>query len=104
MVFSPELLAVVGGIIAGALGGFLYSLVGWFRSEESFSGKKNLSAVVLGILGGVGAAAVQFSHFAHATSDYELLGLYVTLILSASGVAALVPRAVKAANKPAEAA
>lgn len=102
MVFSPEFLAVVGGVIAGALGGFIYSLVGWFRSEEAFDSKKNLSAVFLGVLGGVGAAVLQFGQFASATSDYELLGLYVTLVLSASGVAALIPRAIKAASKPTE--
>ena len=102
MVFSAEFLAVAGGLIAGALGGFLYSLVGWFRGDEAFSTKKNLSAVFLGILGGVGAAVLQFGQFASASSDYELLGLYVTLVLSASGVAALVPRAIKAAGKPAE--
>lgn len=96
---SAEFIAVAGGLIAGAIGGFLYSLVGWFRSEDAFDSKKNLSAVFLGILGGVGAAVLQLDSFAHASSDYQLLGLYVTLVLSASGVAALVPRAIKAANK-----
>ena len=96
---SAEFIAVLGGLIAGALGGFLYSLAGWFRSEDKFDSKKNLSAVFLGILGGVSAAVMQFDSFAHTTSDYQLLGLYVTLVLSASGVAALVPRAIKAATK-----
>lgn len=100
---SVELLAVVGGLVAGAIGGFIYSLVGWFKSEDSFSSKKNLSAVFLGILGGIGLALGEASLFAKATTDFELLILYVSLVISGSGVAALVPRAIQAANKPKDA-
>lgn len=102
MVFSPEFLAVVGGLVAGAIGGFIYSLVGWFKGDEPFDTKKNISAIILGIIGGVALALAQAETFAQIHSDYQLLIAYVTLVISGSGVAALVPRAVKAAAKPSE--
>lgn len=102
MAFSAEFLAVVGGLVAGAIGGFIYSLVGWFKDNEAFDTKKNLSAVMLGILGGVSLAILQADTFAQIHSDYQLLVAYVTLIISGSGVAALVPRAVQAASKPSD--
>ena len=102
MVFSPEFLAVVGGLFAGAIGGFIYSLVGWFKGDEAFSTKKNLSAIFLGVIGGITLALGEASLFAKATTDYELLILYVTIALSGSGVAALVPRAIKSTSKPSE--
>lgn len=93
--------AVLSGLIAGGIGGFLYSFVGWAQKDDGtqFLVRKNVSATFLGIIGGLALAIAQASTLASFETDWQLLVQLVTLLIAGAGTSAIVPKAIGAASK-----
>jgi hypothetical protein len=94
-------LAVLGGLIAGGLGGFVLSMLGWLESGEPFNARKNVAGVLTATLAGLltTVALVQTDLFTDATTpDWQIIIAYVTIFGAAAGFGSMARKSVGAAN------
>jgi hypothetical protein len=91
--------SVLLGLIFGAIGGFLNSIVGWLSGDEAFNTRKNVKSIIVGIMAGMGIAFGSFAALGEAQSPQALLGILVLILLSAAGVQQLAHNAIAAATK-----
>jgi hypothetical protein len=99
-------IAILGGLIAGALGGFVLSMLGWLESGTKFNARKNVAGVLTATVTGLltTAALVQTSLFTDpATPDWQLIIAYVTIFGAAAGFGSMGRKAAGAANTEIEA-
>jgi hypothetical protein len=95
--------AVMWGLFAGGLGGFVLSMLGWLETGTKFNARKNvagvLTATVTGLLTTV--ALVQTSIFTDPTTpDWQLIVAYITIFGAAAGFGSMGRKAAGAANAP----
>ena len=91
--------SIIIGLIFGAVGGFLNSIIGWLSGEEPFSTRKNVKSIIVGLIAGIGVAYGSFVALGEAQTSQALFGILVLILLSASGVQQLAHNAIKAATK-----
>jgi hypothetical protein len=91
--------SVLLGLVFGAIGGFLNSIVGWLSGDEAFNTRKNVKSIIVGIMAGMGIAFGSFAALGEAQSPQALLGILVLILLSAAGVQQLAHNAIAAATK-----
>jgi hypothetical protein len=98
-------LAVAGGLLAGGLGGFVLSLLGWLESGEAFNPRKNIAGILAATITGLvtTVALVQTAIFTDpATPQWQLIVAYVTIFGASAGFGSMGRKAAGAANKEAE--
>ena len=92
--------SIIIGLAAGALGGFVNSVVGWLAGTEPFNTRKNVSSIIVGLISGIGIAYGSLVALGEAQTTQALLGIIVLIFLSASGVSQLVHNVSRIAAKP----
>lgn len=92
-------LALIIGIVVGLAGGFLNSILKWLEGTEDFNTRKNISALIIGGLTGLGLAIAMSTAFTDGVTDIQFVVLIVGIFLSAAGVSTIAPKAARAAAK-----
>jgi len=91
MAFSIEL-AIIAGLIVGALGGFVNSLAAWLSGNDAFSTRKNVKAILTGVFAGVALAVVAIGTLTSDMSFQTMVTTLVMIFLAAAGVDQLTSR------------
>jgi predicted tellurium resistance membrane protein TerC len=80
------LTAIVLVIIVGGAGGFINSIIKWLSIEESFSSKKNVKAILIGVLTGLSLGIAAVSAINETITVQSFVVIIGMLFLSAAGV------------------
>lgn len=97
------MLSVLFGLIAGGLGGFTLSALGWLESGEPFNPRKNVAAIMVSTMTGLIAtvALVQTELFTNPdTPEWQLVIAFATIFGASAGFGSMGRKAVGAANAP----
>jgi len=93
-------LAVLGGLVAGGLGGLTLSALGWLQSGEPFDVRKHVASILTATLTGflTTVGLVQTDIFTNpSTPDWQLLIAYATIFGAAAGFGSMARKSAGAA-------
>ena len=79
-------LAIIAALIIGAAGGFVSSVSSWLSSDEPFSGRKNIKALLVGTFAGLALGVLAIGTLTADISFQTMTVTLVTIFLSAVGV------------------
>lgn len=83
-VLVAPLLAIALGLIAGALGGFMNSVLRWLEVSTPFNAKSNIKAVLVGILAGLGITIASVTVLRESLApDVLIVQLFIIFIAAA---------------------
>jgi len=91
MAFSIEL-AIIAGLVVGALGGFVNSIAAWLSGTDAFNTRKNIKAILTGVFAGVALAVIAIGTLTSDMSFQTMITTLVMIFLSAAGVDQLTSR------------
>lgn len=91
MAFSIEL-AIIAGLVVGALGGFVNSIAAWLSGTDAFNTRKNIKAILTGVFAGVALAVIAIGTLTADMSFQTMITTLVMIFLSAAGVDQLTSR------------
>ena len=94
-------IAVLGGLVAGGMGGFVLSLLGWLDSGQTFDVRKNIAAIITSTFTGLIAtvALVQTDIFTNPkTPDWQLIVAFITIFGASAGFGSMGRKAAGAAQ------
>lgn len=77
--------AVLGFILAGALGGFVLSIIGWLNSEKKFNNRKNIAALLTGTLSGMVLGIFTTGGQTEGIPEYMFVTQFFLIFLAAAG-------------------
>lgn len=94
--------AVAIGILVGAAGGFIHSILGWLATDEKFSTRKNIATLITTILTGLlatGAISSDPVFTSGQSQGYQLIGAYIVVLGASVGFGELARNGFSATSK-----
>jgi uncharacterized membrane protein YfcA len=83
---------VITALVLGAFGGFVNSILKWLETQDAFSGKKNVKAIIVGIIAGIGLGVAAIQTIQNDVPFQVLVVQLVMIFLSAIAIDTITSR------------
>jgi hypothetical protein len=83
---------VLTALVIGAFGGFMNSILKWLETQDAFSGKKNVKAIIVGTIAGIGLGVAAIQTIQNDVPFQILAVQLIMIFLSAIGVDTVTSR------------